>query len=70
MKDIIITTEEIKLGSFLKLIGEAESGGDAKNFINSQKVIVDGKICLERGKKLIPGQTVEICERKYRVVSE
>ncbi len=70
MKDIAIITKEIKLGSFLKLIGEAESGGDAKNLINSQKVIVDGEICLQRGKKLIPRQTVKICERKYRVVSE
>lgn len=70
MTDIKIKTENIKLDSFLKLIGEAGSGGQAKERINSGEVFVNGEVCFLRGKKLFPEDTVSVGENKYRVVSQ
>ena len=59
MERIEITTEFIKLDSFLKLSGLAETGGEAKLFIEDGLVSVNGEPCLQRGKKLQPGDRVE-----------
>ena len=53
-----ITTEYIKLESFLKLADAAQSGGMAKNFIQNGEVSVNGETCLMRGKKLRDGDKV------------
>lgn len=70
MKDIVISTENIKLDSFLKFIGEAQTGGEAKEMINSEKVSVNGEVCVSRGKKLVSGNVVLIGTNEYRVVYE
>lgn len=59
MERIEITTEFIKLDSFLKFSGLAETGGEAKLFIEDGLVSVNGEPCLQRGKKLRPGDRVE-----------
>ena len=59
MEKIKITTEYIKLESFLKLAGVCMSGGEAKNVINNGLVKVDGEVCTMRGKKLRGGEKVE-----------
>ena len=56
---IPISTEYIKLESFLKLANAVESGGMAKNFILNEEVSVNGEICTMRGKKLRPGDRVK-----------
>ncbi len=65
MNKVSITSEYIKLDSFLKLCGEAGSGGTAKLIIADGLVSVNGGKCLMRGKKLRPGDTVEINGEKY-----
>ena len=55
---VAITTEFIKLESFLKLANAAQSGGMAKNFIQNGEVAVNGEVCLMRGKKLYDGDKV------------
>lgn len=70
MKDIVISTENIKLDSFLKFIGEAQTGGEAKEMINSEKVSVNGEVCVSRGKKLVSGSKVLVEKNEYRVVYE
>ena len=62
-----ITTEYIKLESFLKLANAAESGGMAKNFILNEEVSVNGEICTMRGKKLRPGDKVRFDGTTYQV---
>ena len=52
-----ITTEFIKLESFLKLANAVESGGMAKNLIHGE-VLVNGESCTMRGKKLYDGDKV------------
>lgn len=64
---IPITTEYIKLESFLKLADAAPSGGMAKTFIQDGAVTVNGEVCTMRGKKLRPGDVVSFDGATYRV---
>ncbi len=59
-EEIKISTEFIKLDSLLKFAGAAETGGHAKEMIAEGCVKVNGEQCLMRGKKLRPGDRVEI----------
>lgn len=61
-EQIKITTEFIKLDSFLKFANLVESGGNAKGVIAEGRIKVNGKICLMRGKKLYRGDKVQIDE--------
>lgn len=67
MKEIKITTEFIKLDSFLKLASAVSTGGHAKIVITGGDVKVNGKICTMRGKKLYSGDTVEFEDISYLV---
>lgn len=69
-EEIPISTEFIKLDSFLKLSNAAESGGLAKSVVADGLVRVNGEVCTQRGKKLRPGDTVELGGAAYRVVTE
>jgi len=68
MKEIKITTEFIKLDSFLKWCGEFEMGSDAKMFILNGNVKVNGEVELRRGRKLRNGDIVEIHNEQYKVI--
>ncbi len=53
-----ITTPFIKLDSALKLSGLAETGGMAKMKIEDGAVKVNGEVCIQRGRKLYPGDKI------------
>ena len=55
-----ITTEFIKLDSLLKYEGLVETGGEAKLLIQEGQVKVNGEVCTMRGKKIRPGDKVEL----------
>lgn len=55
-----IDTEYIKLDSFLKAVNAAGSGGEAKAVIQDGLVKVNGEVDTRRGRKLRPGDSVEI----------
>lgn len=55
-----IKTEFIKLDSLLKFAGIMESGGEAKEVVQGGKVKVNGEVCTMRGKKIRPGDMVEL----------
>jgi len=65
-----ITTEYIKLEGLLKLANVAGSGGMAKNMILNEDVRVNGEICTMRGKKLRPGDRVELLGNTYVVTAD
>ena len=67
-QEIPITTEYIKLESFMKLANMVESGGMAKNYILNEEVKVNGEVCVMRGKKLRPGDRVEFDGCSYKVI--
>ncbi len=52
---VTISTPFIKLDSFLKFAGAAETGGQAKELVQEGNVLVNGTPCTMRGKKLYPG---------------
>lgn len=64
---IEITTEYIKLESFLKLANVIESGGMAKTVIQDGQVLVNGEVCTMRGKKLRSGDTVTFAGERIQV---
>ena len=68
MIEIEITTEFIKLDSFLKFSGAASLGPEAKMYILDELVKVNGEICTQRGKKLYKGDVVEFNGDTFKVV--
>ena len=55
-----ISTEFIKLDSLLKFAGVVGTGGEAKEAIQCGDVTVNGEVCTMRGKKIRPGDVVEL----------
>lgn len=60
MENIIITTEFIKLQDLLKFANMVSTGGEAKIIIQEGEVKVNGEVCTMRGKKIRPGDVVEL----------
>ncbi|HIT01303.1 MAG TPA: RNA-binding S4 domain-containing protein [Candidatus Enterenecus merdae] len=57
---IKIKTEWIKLDALLKFAGAADTGGAAKEAVQGGSVTVNGAICTQRGRKIRPGDRVEL----------
>ena len=68
MQEIQISTEFIKLDALLKYSGLAETGGDAKLAVQGGDVKVNGEVCIQRGKKIRPGDTVEWLGQSVKVI--
>ena len=62
-----ITSEYIKLDSFLKAVNAVGSGGEAKLIIAEGDVRVNGAVELRRGRKLRPGDRIELDGHAYLV---
>lgn len=60
MTEIKIETEFIKLDALLKFANLVSSGGEAKLRIAEGEVRVNGEKCTMRGKKLRPGDRIEL----------
>lgn len=69
-RQIKISTEYIKLDQLLKFAGITETGGEAKNVIANGAVLVNGLPCLQRGKKIRPGDVVTFGKINLEVLSE
>lgn len=61
-EEIAISTEYIQLGQFLKMANFLESGGMVKHFLAENEVFVNGELEGRRGKKLYPGDKVDVEE--------
>ena len=66
---IEITSPFIRLDSLLKLAALVGTGGEAKLVIQSGDVLVNGEPCLQRGKKLRPGDCVEENGKKLLIAA-
>jgi len=62
-----ITTDYIKLDSFLKLVNLVSSGGEAKEMIIAGQVRVNGEQEMRRGRKLYPGDRVSLGGHEFLV---
>lgn len=67
MEKVKISTEFIKLDQFLKWVGAVDSGVEAKQLILEGKIKVNGATELQRGKKLRPGDTIEIGKSFFEI---
>lgn len=69
MEIIKLKDDYIKLGQALKAAGLAESGVDAKYAIQDGLVKVNGKVEMQRGKKLVAGDIIEFDGEKIKIVN-
>lgn len=67
MKKISIHTEYIELQNVLKLEGIIYTGGEAKVFLKTNDVYVNGEIENRRGRKLYSGDQVEVNGETYLI---
>ena len=65
-----INTDYIQLQSFLKFKGIAETGGQAKEFIQDGIIRVNGEVCTARGKKIRPGDIISAFAVDYEITNE
>lgn len=67
---IFISTEFIKLGQFLKFSGVITNGSEAKFFLSTNDVYINGELENRRGRKIYEGyeilvnETLYICKRE------
>ena len=57
----------IKLESFLKFVGIAPTGGQAKLMIQNGEVLVNDMVETRRGRKLVSGDRVTVGEQTFDV---
>ena len=62
-----IHTDFITLQDLLKLTGAVHTGGEAKIRVQNGEVLVNGLPCLQRGRKLRPGDSVSFQGKRYAV---
>lgn len=64
---IRITSEYIKLDQLLKYAEVTSSGGESKLMIQNGEIKVNGEVETRRGKKIFPGDTVEVSGEKIEI---
>ena len=67
MREISVKGEFIRLDALLKFAGLCESGGQAKAEIQNGAVLVNGRVCTQRGKKMRAGDVAEYNNEKISV---
>lgn len=65
--EIKIDSEFITLGQFLKFADIIQSGGEAKQFLASHNVVINGEDDNRRGRKLRPNDVIEIEGKSYSI---
>jgi ribosome-associated protein len=65
--DEISVDRDIRLGQLLKLADLVESGGDAKAVLQAGQVRVNGQVDVRRGRRLAPGDVVQVGDRSLRL---
>jgi len=58
VRSIAIKGEFIRLDALLKFASIVSTGGEAKVLIQSGEIFVSGEPCVQRGKKVRPGDVV------------
>ena len=68
MREVRITTDMIRLGQLLKLAGVIDSTGEAKAFLATTPVTVNGEPEDRRGRQVHPGDEVVAGDEALRIV--
>lgn len=67
MRDVELTKEPVELYKILKFEGMVASGGDAKTVIEEGQVLVNGKVEIQKRKKIVSGDIIEFGNEKIRL---
>ena len=67
MKALKITTEYITLGQLLKIENIIQSGGEAKIFLSTNIVLVNGELENRRGRKLYKDYLIKVSGRVFKI---
>ncbi|MBS9335126.1 S4 domain-containing protein YaaA [Fructobacillus sp. M1-13] len=67
---LAITTDYITLQQLLKIEDLIPSGGQAKAYLATEKVLLNGEEENRRGKKLYPGDQIETAGRIFSINAE
>ena len=70
VKIVKISTEYITLGQFLKFADVITNGGEAKQFIMTNKIFVNNELTTQRGKKLGDKDIVNINNSLFFEISK
>jgi ribosome-associated protein len=68
-RDVEIRGDMIRLGQLLKLSGVVDVGGEIKDLLASESVLVNGEPEDRRGRQLHPGDVVAVAGEKLVVVA-
>jgi len=60
----------IRLGPLLKVAGVIDAGGEARGFLASTVVLVNGEPEQRRGRQLRPGDEVQVGDELFRLVDD
>lgn len=69
MKKIQIASDYITLGQLLKFADVIQSGGETKYFLAVNRILVNNQLENRRGRKLYPGDIVDIKSQYQFVIS-
>jgi ribosome-associated protein len=67
-REIPIRGEMIRLGQLLKLADLVDSGGEARDLLEEEHVLVNGERELRRGRQLHPGDVVTLTDTVLEIV--
>ena len=67
MEKVIINSEYITLGQFLKFVGIIDCGSYAKQFLLDNKVLINNEQDQRRGRKIYPNDVVMVLGKRYEV---
>ena len=59
-RSFTLKTEYITLGQFLKVMNVISSGGEARDFLETHEMIINGQPDQRRGRKIYPGDVVTL----------
>jgi ribosome-associated protein len=67
MREVVITTDSIRLGQFLKLADVVDVGSDVRSLLEQGEVWVNGTPEVRRGRQLVRGDVVRVGDTDLRV---
>ena len=70
VQELAIHTEFIKLQDALKFANLVYSGGEAKQLIQEEQVLVNDEVCTMRGKKLRDGDRFSFMGQEFVIAHE
>ncbi len=66
-REVEISREPIELYKILKFESMVGSGGEAKAVVAAGQVLLNGKVEIQKRKKIMAGDTIEFAEEKFRI---